>query len=345
MDLDTPFIIPVFIPHWGCPHQCLFCNQSSITGVSSRAPTPEIVDRQIQRFLGFKGDKRNHVEIAFFGGNFLGLSIEMITALLDAATRYVKNGAVNSIRFSTRPDTIDKARLDRIADFPVSTIELGVQSMDDHVLALSNRGHSARDTETAVALLKERNFDMGLQMMVGLPGDDGRASIMTAQRISSLSPDFVRIYPTVVLRGSPLARRFRDGDYKPIALEKCVTLVKDIYHIFQSRCIRVVRMGLQASGDLEGNASILAGPYHPCFGHLVYSEIFLDMAAARLKKTKQGYDNVVIKVNPRNLSRMRGMKNHNLRALEKAFKIRSLDVLPDENVKGDQLIIETGDFD
>ena len=340
MNLETPLIIPVFIPHRGCPHQCIFCNQISITGMGAEVTGPEKINQQVKNFLGYKRKNRKNVQIAFYGGNFLGLSESTIRSLLDEAAGFVKRGAVNSIRFSTRPDTIDKARLDLITDFPVSTIELGVQSMNDRVLVDSNRGHSARDTEKAVRCLKERGYDIGLQMMVGLPGDDGSESLTTAYRIASLSPDFVRIYPTVVLAGSPLAVKYKNGDYRPLGLEKCVALVRDIYNIFKKNNIKVARMGLQDSEDLADSSVVLAGPYHPAFGHLVYSRIFFDMASAWLKEEKQAGHNVIIRVHPRNISRMRGMKNSNVRALKKAFEINRLDVLPDKNLPEDKLMIE-----
>jgi len=341
MDTDAYFIIPVFIPHRGCPHQCVFCNQTAITGVPSRAEGADTIHRQIKKYLAYNGKNRQRVQIAFYGGNFLGLGKTTIRTLLDEAAHFVKQGVVDSVRFSTRPDTIDTAGMDVIQDFPVSTVELGVQSMNDRVLADSNRGHTARDTERAVRFLKERDYEIGLQMMVGLPGDFGSESLMTAQRIARLSPDFVRIYPTLVLAGSPLSHRYKNGTYTPLALENCVTLVTEIYMMFRRNGIKVTRMGLQESEDLAKRAVVLAGPHHPAFGHLVYSRIFLDMATARLKIEKRVGQRVVIRVHPRNISRMRGMKNDNVRALMQAFEIKRLDVLPDRTLGEDKLTVET----
>jgi len=380
MDVESPLIIPVFIPHRGCPHQCAFCNQTAITGetfassrseaitgaafatsrseaitgeafASSRSETitgeafdatgPGSINRQISKFLRHKRQHGKHVQIAFYGGNFLGLKQSTVQMLLDEAVHFVKKGVVDSIRFSTRPDTIDAERLDYIRDFPVSTVELGVQSMNDRVLADSSRGHSARDTERAVKLLKERDYDIGLQMMVGLPGDSGNECLMTAERIASLSPDFVRIYPTLVIAGSPLADQYKNGAYTPLTLEKCVPLVVAVYRIFRRNAIKVARMGLQESEDLSDGAVVLAGPHHPAFGHLVYSRLFLDMATARLKKVRRVGQSVAIRVHPRNVSRMRGMKNDNVRALKQAFEIKRLDVLPDNAVGEETLTIET----
>ena len=218
-----PFIIPIFIPHAGCPHQCVFCNQVSITGAKQKMATPAELRFQIHEFLKYKKENRKPVQIAFFGGNFLGLKSEKIKSLLDSAAEFVRDGQVDGIRFSTRPDTINQQSLDIIKDYPVSTVELGVQSMDDQVLALAGRGHSASDTVRAVEQLKERHFSIGLQMMVGLPGDDEAGALTTAQRIADLGPDFVRIYPTLVVANSRLAGWYKNGDYAPLSLEEGVT--------------------------------------------------------------------------------------------------------------------------
>jgi len=284
--VDRPFIIPIFIPHWGCSHQCVFCNQHAITSIETSHLSSDNLSLIIENALKNKAPKRKTVQIAFYGGNFLGLKTNYILSLLKVAASFVFAGKVDSIRFSTRPDTVNKEKLDLLGNFPVSTIELGVQSMDDGVLALANRGHTSLDTEKTFLLLKEYKFETGLQMMVGLPGDDGTQSIETGRKLASFSPDFVRIYPTLVLADSPLAIRYQKGKFTPISLEKCVTLVKQLYHIFNDRNIRIIRMGLQASEEIDDKAKVLAGPYHPAFGHMVFSEIFLDMAIAALKQKK-----------------------------------------------------------
>jgi len=336
---EKPFIVPVFLPHIGCPHRCVFCNQTTVTGVSHKMPSPEQVCRGIQAYLKYRGSRRTTAQISFYGGNFLGLEASEIRLLLDAASKFVAEGSVDSLRFSTRPDSISDERLDIIKDFPVQTIELGVQSMDDRVLALSNRGHTASDIGKAAGLLKKRSYEIGLQMMVGLPGDDDENCLRTGQRIADLSPDFVRIYPTVVLPGSVLGKWYRNGTYSPLSMERCVTLVKDLYLLFRERRIPVVRMGLQASEDLEKEAEYLAGPYHPAFGHLVFSEIFLDRAVSLLASKKPPLQTVTIKVHPRNISRMRGMKNRNIETLKRKFQIRSLVIFPDPSLEEDTVEI------
>ncbi len=328
-----PFIIPVFIPHAGCPHQCVFCNQAAVTGVKRRIISPEHLRILIRGYLRYNEQQLKPVQIAYYGGNFLGLQNDDILMLLREADQFVKAGTVDSIRFSTRPDTVTRERLNIISRFPVSTVEIGVQSMNDAVLAASGRGHTASDTEKAAKHLKERGYRLGMQMMVALPGSDEDKDIASARSIASLSPDFVRIYPTAVLKDSLLARWHGDGKYEPLSLESCVTLVKKIYLLFREKNIPVIRMGLQASEDLDKGISLVAGPYHPAFGHLVFSEIFLDMASALLRKAGDIHTkSLILKVHPRSISKMRGLRNRNIEILKSEFHPDSVNVVADPSV-------------
>ena len=334
-----PFIIPIFLPHAGCPHQCVFCNQTSITGVGRDTVSPEKVERQIYEFLKYKGNDHRLVQVAFYGGNFLGLEKEYFKRLLNVSAKFVKNKEIDAIRFSTRPDTIDHDRIEIIKNYPVSTIEIGVQSMNDRVLAMAKRGHSASDTQRAVALLKDRHYQIGLQMMVGLPEEDEAGSLSTAYRIGELEPDFVRIYPTIVLKNSLLARWYENGTYRPWSLERSIEHVKTLYLFFKKKNIPVIRMGLQASEDLDSGAAVLAGPYHPAFGHMVHSKIFLDIATEIMEHKSVSHDTVTIKVHPKSISKMRGMKNSNMETLKRRFRLQSLDIVPDPTMDEDRLSI------
>jgi len=327
-----PFIIPIFLPHAGCPHQCVFCNQVAIIGAKHAAVEPHKIRIQIREFLKYKKENRKPVQIAFFGGNFLGLKLEDIKSCLKLAGEFVDRGLVDGIRFSTRPDTIDAARLDILENYPISTVELGVQSMDDQVLALAERGHGAADTIRAVKALKERQLGVGLQMMVGLPGDSEARALSTARKIADLYPDCVRIYPTVVVANSRLAQWFKNGDYLPLSLEEAVGLVKKVYLLFKQEGIAVIRMGLQATDDLADRTTVLAGPHHPAFGHLVYSQIFFDAATAALKSTKTSADCVTLGVNPRSVSKLRGYKSSNIEKLKKLFDLRCIEIQPDVEI-------------
>ncbi|MGD9235422.1 MAG: radical SAM protein [Desulfobacterales bacterium] len=335
---NRPFIIPVFLPHAGCPHRCVFCNQSTITATHSR-PASNDVRRQIETFLGFRHKKGRYTQVAFFGGNFLGIQTRTIRRLLTVATEYVTAGQADSIRFSTRPDTVNPQRLAAIKAFPITTVELGVQSMDDRVLERSNRGHTAADTVKAVQLLREHKYEVGVQMMVGLPGDDVQRLRASARRIARLKPDFMRIYPTVVLAGSPLATGYQKGDYVPLSLAEAVRQVKDLYLYFKNKSIAVIRMGLQATEAFTDAATLLAGPYHPAFGHMVHSEIFLDMAVAQLDSLNSTGKIIRLHVHPRSVSKMRGTENRNIQTLCEKFDLQSIEIIPDTGLDDDQLTV------
>jgi histone acetyltransferase (RNA polymerase elongator complex component) len=336
-----PFIIPIFLPHAGCPHQCVFCNQVSITGAKHEALEPDKIRIQIREFLNYKKENRKPVQIAFFGGNFLGLKREEIKSCLGLAGEFVSQGLVDGIRFSTRPDTIDKARLDILENYPVSTVELGVQSMDDQVLALTGRGHSASDTIRAVGALRKRRLDIGLQMMVGLPGDNEARSLISAEKIAALRPEFVRIYPTIVMKNSQLAKWYQNGTYAPLSLEVAVSRVKNLYQFFSRHNIKIIRMGLQASEDFEDGNTVLAGPYHPAFGHLVYSEVFLDKVVKEIETAALITNSISIGVNPKNISKLRGIQNLNIKILKEKFGFESIEVRADYSLKEDHLTVSS----
>jgi histone acetyltransferase (RNA polymerase elongator complex component) len=335
-----PFIIPVFIPHSGCPHQCAFCNQKAISGQTTEKMATRNVQEQIDRFLSFPRDEGRPVQISFYGGNFLGLSRSTMLAFLDLAHGFIKQGDVDGIRFSTRPDTISRASLALLREYPVQTVEIGVQSMDDHVLAVSRRGHSANDTEIAVQLLNTTPYEIGLQMMIGLPGDADAPAQMTARKIASFAPDFVRIYPAVVLKGSPMAAWYAQGRYTPLTLDAAVEQVKGLYLFFQDQSIPVIRMGLQASDELNSENTVLAGPYHPAFGHLVMSSVWLDKASELLASENIRGQRALLYVRPENISNMRGQRNGNIIKLMERFQLRAVDVKPDEKLIGEAIRLQ-----
>ena len=335
-----PFIVPVFIPHLGCPHQCAFCNQKAISGKRAGKISIPQVREQIHRFLAYPRNAHRNVQISFYGGSFLGLDKETVVALLELASGFVKLGNVNGIRFSTRPDTISLETLQLLKEYPVQTVEIGVQSMDDHVLAKSRRGHTARDTEHAIALLKATPYEIGLQMMIGLPGGSATASQMTAQKIAGFAPDFVRIYPAVVLKGSPMAAWHANGTFMPLSLDEAVAQVKDLYLFFQEKAIPVIRMGLQASEELDSEQTVIAGPYHPAFGHLVMSSIWLDKAVALLDAETISSEKAVLYVRPENISNLRGQKNGNIIQLMDRFHLKAVEVKPDRALTDDHMRVE-----
>lgn len=337
--VGRPLVIPLFIPHRGCPHRCVFCNQRAITDKAAALPSRSWLRREVTRFLKYPKTQPSRTQICFFGGSFLGLHAATIRPLLDAAKSLVDRGRIDEIGFSTRPDTIRPETLAWLDGLPVGTVELGAQSMRDHVLTLAGRGHRAADTVAAVTQLKTRGYRLGLQMMVGLPADDEAGAMETARRLAALEPDFIRIYPTLVLKNSPLARHFKDGRYRPMSLDPCVTLVKRLYLFFNQRRIPVARMGLQASAGLTGADALIAGPYHPAFGHLVHAEIARDAITAVLAAMAKPPDPLMISLHPSRLSRLQGMNQTNIQRLKQVYGLRQIVLLQDATLAKNRLVV------
>jgi len=336
---QKPFVVPIFIPHAGCPHRCIFCDQTRTTKRTERLPTVDQLDATINRFLSYKKDTRRHTEISFYGGNFLGLPENDILYLLEHASQFIADGQAHGIRFSTRPDTIDAHRIHLLSKFPVTTIELGVQSMNDTVLETSRRGHSIHDVKQAVTLIKQKTYRLGLQMMVGLPGDTPELAVATGKAIAELDPGFVRIYPTVVLEGSPLARWYRQGRYIPLGLNDAVEQVKLLYALFQRRNIPVVRMGLQATEGLNASAGLLAGPFHPAFGELVYAALWRDAMRKGLDALTLRDSHLEIRLNPKLISQVKGQHGGNLNSLAQEFTLTNIQLSPDSALSLDRVLL------
>ena len=337
-------IIPIFIPHAGCPQRCAFCNQSVVSGRGPESVSAADIRNQVNAFFRFRNSRRaGRVQVAFFGGNFLGQEHGVSRGLLEAAARLVAEGLVDGIRFSTRPDTVSRRQLEALKPFPVQTVELGVQSMNDQVLQRSRRGHTAADTRGAVQLLKESGYEVGLQIMIGLPGDDETHLMETGRSVAELSPDFVRIYPTLVLAGSRLAAWYRDGTYRPLAIDEAVHLAMKLLHLFKRHSIPVIRMGLQHSSDLTDSRTMLAGPYHPAFGHLVHCASFLAAVLAVLyRQAEGGGTELRLTVHPRSVSRMRGLRNANCTRLKEEFGFEAVRVLEDPALAEDAIQMPDG---
>ncbi|MBE7041037.1 MAG: radical SAM protein [Ruminococcaceae bacterium] len=323
--------IPIFVPHWGCPQDCLFCNQKVITGQKEEMTgerAAEIIAAGLQNKK--PGDV---VEIGFFGGSFTGIPAKTQEALLTPAYEALSAGAVDGIRLSTRPDYISDSVLARMKRFGVTTIELGAQSMHDDVLLRCNRGHSAEQTEQAAKQIKEAGFSLGLQMMLGLPGDSFEKAVMTAERFIALAPGCVRIYPTLVLKGTGLATEYEAGRYQPVSLEDAVEQCAVLYDMFQKHNIDVIRMGLL---DMEPEA-ICAGPYHPAFGELAMSRVCYKQLAEKVAPFTG--KRILIKTHPRFVSTLVGQKRMNIRKLQTEFDIKQIEIEQDCTLGQNKFII------
>ena len=355
---NTPrkyFIIPIFIPFGGCPHRCVFCNQHIITAttdVPGASEVSDIIGRHLksacvyEQKKGLAGDEYI-TEVAFYGGNFAGLSRKKQLYLLNAVLPYIKRDVVSGIRISSRPDSILAMDLELMRELGVKTVEVGVQSMSEEVLERAHRGHTAGDSSSAVRALKEHGFKVGVQLMPGLPGDTVHTLKRTVLRILEIKPDFIRIYPTLVLRGTPLADMCKSGQYKSLDLVKAIWYSYMMFIGFESHDIRVIRMGLQTSDSLRQGDAILAGPYHPAFGQLVLTHLFWEMAMYCMEhiikndiRHKTG--GLVWWTSPRDFSSFLGCRRMNILRLSQLYKTFTHEVRCDNTIARGALAVNIG---
>lgn len=304
--------IPVFVPHKGCPNDCVFCNQKKITGQDEDknfAETERIIEETLSTMV-----RPYRAEIAFFGGSFTGIPADLQKQYLEIAKKYVDAGKVDGIRLSTRPDYISAEILDMLKSYGVTAVELGAQSMDDEVLLKNRRGHTAEITKKAVWLLKEYGFETGLQMMTGMYGSTPEKDIFTGEEIAALMPDTVRIYPTVVLGDTALELLYKKGEYLPQELDEAVEVCAMLHRLFDEKGIKVIRTGLQSTDIICEKGSIIAGAYHSAFGELVKSRIMRDEIE---KKVKCGEKTIFVPSNM--LSIAIGQKRSNIRYIKEKY--------------------------
>jgi histone acetyltransferase (RNA polymerase elongator complex component) len=323
-------IIPFFIPHLGCPHQCVFCNQKKITG-ETRQLDPASIPSTIESYLGTNG-RRGPVQVAFYGGSFTALPDDVQKAYLEAVQPFIATGRIESIRLSTRPDCITDEILAVLKHYQVKTVELGAQSMDDRVLQLSGRGHRTADTKQAVNLLREHHFGIGLQLMPGLPGDSADTFKDTVAGTIALKPHFVRLYPALVIQGTPLEELYSNGRYAPLSLEEAVSWCKEALIRFEEAGIEVIRVGLQPTEELEKPGVIIAGPYHPAFRQLVESALYLDKMRTILKQEGRQAVSVAFSVHPSAVSSAIGQKRSNICILQEEFGLSGVRIISSQEV-------------
>lgn len=301
--------ISIFVPHNGCPHQCVFCNQKNITGQQYQ-PTPIDVKNAIETAISSGADTTN-TEIAFFGGSFTAIDREYMIALLNATKPYIKD--FYGIRCSTRPDAVNEEILTILKSYGVTSIELGAQSMCDDVLRLNERGHTANDVVNASKLIQSYGISLGLQMMTGLFGSNTEKDYYTAEKIVELNPDTVRIYPTITLKNTPLEILYKDGNYTPYNRETTISCCSKIIQLFYDSNINVIRVGLHYSNELKDN--YIAGFYHPAFRELCESKMFYNSILNEIDKNYQKGSYEIL-VGNKFISKAIGQKKENINKLK-----------------------------
>ena len=333
--MKKEYIIPIFVPNLGCPMECTFCSQEKITGKQTNV-TADDVKKTIEYYLKNFKDSSKYVEVAFFGGSFTGIDVEIQKELLEAAYEYIKAKKVNSIRISTRPDYINKEILKMLKKYHVKTIELGVQSSNNYILSKSKRGHTFEDVIKASKLIRMYGFRLGHQMMVGMPESTELDEINTAKDLIKLKPKMVRIYPVLVIKGTELAEEYKNGEYVPLTIEQAVERCKEIIYMFRKKKIDVIRVGLQNTNEItdpgKDGSEVQTEPYHPAFRKLVEDSMWYDSIAEKIKKINMKVKEVEITVNPESVNNVIGHKKENVNKLKEMYDV-DIAVKPDENMK------------
>ena len=340
--MKKEYVIPIFVPHLGCPNDCSFCNQKSISGEQKMISTEDI-KKTIDFFLKNIKERNSYKEVAFFGGSFTGIEYETQEEFLKTVYEYIKKGKIDSVRVSTRPDYINKKVLKLLKKYKVKTIELGVQSANDYILSKIGRGHTFEDVKKASKMIRWHGFRLGHQMMVGLPDSTKIDDINTAKQLIKLKPKIVRIYPVLVIKGTKLEKDYLNGEYEPISLVQAVETCKELVALFNQKGIEVIRVGLQTTDEIadpsEDGSEVVAGPYHPAFRQLVESGLWYDAIVAEIKKLNAKVKTVQVTVNPVDVNNVIGHKKENAIKLKDVYDV-DLIVEQDEKIKQGKSKIE-----
>ena len=321
--------IPVFIPHLGCPNQCVFCNQRSIS--EHKDFREESVRNEIEQVLSTLRPE-DEAEIAFFGGSFTGIDRDLMCRLLDLAEDYIKADRVKSIRLSTRPDYIDGEILSILSRYSVKTIELGLQSTDDAVLLACRRGHTAAQAEAACRAVVNAGFSLVGQMMIGLPGASPESEIKTAEKICNLGASAVRIYPTVVFYDTPLCEMAQHGLYAPLTVEEAVKRTAPVLQFFRARALPCIRVGLCATESLTSPDAVYAGPNHPALGEMILGECLYQKVKEAVLQSDMAGQGIILEVPPRELSATVGQHRRNIEKLQRETGVTVHRVVANESL-------------
>lgn len=337
----THYIIPIFVPHEGCPHNCVFCNQNSITGHTTKIDA-DFVKRTIEEYVETIPKTNRTLEVSFFGGTFTAINMNKQKELLDVAKSYKDKGLIDLIRLSTRPDYIDDYILSNLKSFAVDIIELGVQSLDEEVLNKSARGHTEEDVVKASKLIKDYGFILGHQIMLGLPGDNFNKDILTTKKLIRLEPDICRIYPSLVIKDTPMETMYNRGTYKPYTLEEAIDISKVIYGMLTSHNINVIRIGLQPTEEINTGKDIVDGPFHPSFRELVEGSIFNDIVRDTLKDISS--ETIEISVNSKDISKLFCDKKRFFNDTIRRFETISIRVTQSDIINKGEITFKNKDY-
>ncbi|WMJ82073.1 radical SAM protein [Clostridium sp. MB40-C1] len=330
------YIIPIFVPHEGCPHNCVFCNQNSITGEANKV-NAKLVKDTIEEYLKTINKENATVEVSFFGGTFTAIDIDKQKELLAVAKMYKDCGKIDYIHLSTRPDYIDKGILENLKKYSTDIIELGIQSLDNGVLLKAGRGHTEEDVIRASHIIKEHGFILGHQIMLGLPGDDFKKDIETTKKIIKLKPDIARIYPSLVIKDTLMEKMYNCGIYSPYTLEEAVEISKEVYAMFIANDINVIRVGLQPTEEINWGKDLIAGPFHPAFRELVEGSIYNDIILEEIQN--QNCDDFTININNKDLSKLYAYKKKKFKDMESKISPKKAIVQQKRDIRRGEMLL------
>lgn len=349
------YIIPIFVPHEGCPHDCVFCNQDKITGVKkdslrivedgrktetskcsndeNEEVTAESVRKTVNEYLETIDHKNATLEISFFGGTFTGIKESKQRELLEVAREFKDKGIIDKIRMSTRPDYINDYILSYLKEYKADIIELGVQSLDEDVLLKAGRGHDVKSVYEASKLIKKYGFVLGHQIMPGLPGDTFETDIETTKKSISMSPDICRIYPALTIKGTAMEIMYNRGDYVPYTLEEAVEISSKMYKMYRDNSVNVIRIGLQPTETINDKNDVVAGPFHPAFRELVESRLMMELIIEKMGENNKAE----LHINPKEISKLYANKKMYFNKLKENDK--DIKVVQDNGVKRGEIIL------
>jgi histone acetyltransferase (RNA polymerase elongator complex component) len=339
------YIIPIFVPHEGCPHDCVFCNQDSITGTSTKVDAM-YVEQIVNEYLQTIKSDDAIIEVSFFGGTFTAINMEKQIELLTVAKKFKDSNKIKFIRLSTRPDYIDDNILMNLKRYSVDIIELGVQSLDEEVLLKSGRGHTAQDVENASKLIKQYGFILGHQVMIGLPGDNIKKDIDTANGVIALKPDICRIYPALIIKDTQMEKMYIEKNFKPYSLSEAVNISKIIYIMMIANQINVIRIGLQPTEEISEGNDLVAGPFHPAFRELVEGSIYNDMLYDAITNNINrdiSLNKVLVKINPKDISKLYANGKRFFSDMKKQINTTSVDVFQSITTERGSISVSIGE--
>ncbi len=331
-------IIPVFVPHKGCPFDCIYCNQKKISGQvddMSVAKMQQIIESHISTL-----DNAASLEIGFFGGSFTGIDKKEQISYLEEANKYISAGMVDGIRLSTRPDYISEEILAYLKEYNVKIIELGVQSLDETILKITCRGHNSENVIKSAKLIKEHGFKLGIQTMIGLPGDSKEKDLETARSVVELCPDLVRIYPTLVIKGTYLEEMMKKGEYTPLTLDEAVEISAELLELYEANNINVIRVGLQPTDTINEGFDVAGGPFHPAFRQLAEARLGYKQIRKIINEKNLSFEKfITIYTGSKKLDSVIGQKRENIIKLKEEYGFNRIEVKTDPSLNK-EIIVE-----